>query len=118
MYDAVIYRSSEHAFVAAKTLDLGERKLVFNTQTPGQVKRLGRQLSLRPDWNDIRTRIMYTIVNDKFHRTPELAELLLSTSNHALIEGNTWNDQFWGQCNGKGANWLGRILMDIRSKLS
>ena len=34
------------------------------------------------------------------------------------IEGNTWNDTFWGVCNGQGQNWLGKILMLVRSELN
>lgn len=48
---------------------------------------------------------------------PELAKALLLTKTAELIEGNTWGDKIWGQCNGVGANLLGKILMDIRSGL-
>lgn len=30
---------------------------------------------------------------------------------------NTWGDQFWGTVNGKGANFLGHILMETREIL-
>ena len=48
---------------------------------------------------------------------------LLSTSNATLVEGNWWHDNFWGdcycpKCKGiPGANTLGRLLMELRSKL-
>lgn len=42
---------------------------------------------------------------------------LLDTGDVELIEGNTWDDTFWGVCNGVGTNWLGRLLMEIRSNL-
>ena len=34
-----------------------------------------------------------------------------------LIEGNVWNDTFWGVCNGKGHNHLGKILMKVRDEI-
>ncbi len=35
-----------------------------------------------------------------------------------LIEGNHWNDTFWGICNGNGENNLGKILMKIRHEIN
>ena len=34
-----------------------------------------------------------------------------------LIEGNTWNDTYWGVCNGVGKNTLGQLLMKIREEI-
>ena len=34
-----------------------------------------------------------------------------------LEEGNTWHDTYWGVCNGKGKNKLGKILMQVREEL-
>jgi len=34
-----------------------------------------------------------------------------------LVEGNSWNDVWWGVCEGEGENHLGRILMDIRAEI-
>lgn len=45
--------------------------------------------------------------------------MLLATGSEELIQGNTWNDTFWGvnHQHPKGLNHLGRILMDVRSQL-
>jgi len=50
---------------------------------------------------------------------PEYQEFLLSTKNKILMEGNTWNDTYWGVNleTGEGNNFLGRILMEIRDTL-
>ena len=50
---------------------------------------------------------------------PYLRDLLLNTENATLIEGNTWNDTFWGidLKTGKGQNHLGKLLMEIREEL-
>jgi predicted NAD-dependent protein-ADP-ribosyltransferase YbiA (DUF1768 family) len=55
-------------------------------------------------------------VREKF-KNEELAQLLIDTDDHELIEGNWWHDYFWGVCNGKGENHLGKILMDVREEL-
>lgn len=116
-YQGVVYPTSEHAFQAAKTLDPKERKQIQRASTPKMAKQLGRRVTLRPNWDNIRVAIMAEIVLDKFTRNPELAELLVETGDEVLVEGNTWNDFFWGQVEGKGQNWLGRILMAVRKQL-
>ena len=50
-------------------------------------------------------------------QNPELGNKLLETGNQELVEGNTWGDIFWGVCNGKGQNWLGKILMMVRDEI-
>ena len=55
----------------------------------------------------------------KFTQNPKLKEQLLSTGDAILIEGNTWNDRYWGvdASSGVGKNHLGKLLMKIRSEL-
>ena len=60
---------------------------------------------------------MRGLVLDKFLYNVKLADKLLATEDAILIEGNTWDDVFWGVCDGKGENWLGKILMDVRTEL-
>ena len=116
MFEGVIYPSSENAFQAAKTLSDKKRK-IFQTSAPSESKRLGRKLELRPDWNDVKDYIMYEICLDKFLRNDTLYTALLLTGDNELIEGNTWDDTYWGTVNGNGKNKLGQILMHIRATL-
>ena len=60
---------------------------------------------------------MFWIVFLKFYENKDLKKKLLSTENVILVEGNTWNDTFWGVCKGKGKNNLGKILMNVRKIL-
>lgn len=113
-YFGTIYNSSEHAYMAAKTHDVGWKWKIVQAQTPGQAKRLGRQAPLRPDWEQLKFSIMSGIVFAKFHQNPDLLKLLLETGDQELVEGNTWGDTVWGVCDGKGTNWLGIILMRVR----
>lgn len=117
-YDGFSYPTVEHAFQAAKTLDMTERKTNFTEkQTPGQAKRNGRKVNLRPDWEDVKVPIMYELLLLKFTTHPELASKLLSTYPAILIEGNYWHDTFWGICDGVGLNMLGKLLMKVRDTL-
>lgn len=114
--DSVEYPSVEHAYVAAKTLDPQVRLKARTCRTPGDVKRLGRKISLRTDWNEIKLSVMSELLDQKFGRHPDLRKRLLATGDRQLIEGNTWGDTFWGVCNGVGENHLGKLLMKTREK--
>jgi predicted NAD-dependent protein-ADP-ribosyltransferase YbiA (DUF1768 family) len=61
---------------------------------------------------------MEDLVRLKFTTHPDLCERLLTTGDAELIEGNSWNDTFWGVCRGKGRNELGKVLMKVRSELA
>jgi len=74
------------------------------------------EVSLRYDWEEIKDSIMLQCLIEKFFNE-KLANLLLDTSNSELIEGNWWNNTYWGVCKGKGLNKLGIMLMNIRNHL-
>lgn len=119
MYLAAVfgYGSVEHAYVASRTLDPGQRAWIRREPNPYHAKRMGSQLTLRPDWKDIKLHVMETLVREKFTRHPDLAEQLLATGDVELVERNHWGDTFWGVCNVQGENHLGRILMLVRDEL-
>lgn len=116
VYDRVAYRTVEHAYVAAKSLDVDFRQEVWDTPTPGQAKRLGREVELRADWDDIKLDVMKDLIHQKFQNTV-LRQQLIATNKSMLVEGNTWGDTFWGVCKNTGQNHLGRILMDERFEI-
>ncbi len=112
MPDGIVYPSAEHAYQAAKTLDHQIRKEI-TYMTAGQAKRTGRNIIIRPNWDNIKISIMWKILCVKF-ANPELYAKLKATQPHILIENNTWNDTFWGVCRSKGENNLGKLLMKLR----
>lgn len=114
--DDELYNSVEHAYVAAKVTDRTLRCQIRDCATAGQVKRLGRKLPLREDWEAIKLSVMEDLLCQKFSQSP-LREQLLATGEQELIEGNHWGDVFWGVCEGVGQNNLGKILMRIRANL-
>lgn len=115
-YSGILYQNSEAAFQAQKTLDPKERKN-FSTLNPSEAKKKGRHVALRDDWEYVKNDIMFDVVLSKFVTNPVLKKMLLDTGNEELVEGNTWNDTYWGVCNGEGQNRLGKILMKVRSLL-
>lgn len=117
VYEGVEYPSSEHAYQAAKTLDIPTRLHIAAMETPGETKRAGKKLAIRSDWDQVKISVMEEIVRDKFTRNLTLRQKLIDTGDQILIEGNTWFDTFWGVCNGKGQNHLGKILMKVRKEL-
>jgi ribA/ribD-fused uncharacterized protein len=80
-------------------------------------KSLGRKVTLRENWDEIKAGTMEELVRQKFLRHPDLAQVLLATGEKTLIEGNHWNDRFWGVCRGYGQNHLGNILMKVRAEI-
>lgn len=111
--DGITYKSSEAAFQAQKCVNNEERKK-FAKMTPGQAKKYGKQVDLRPDWEDVKVDIMRRIVSEKFKQNPMLLEQLIATGDRAIVECNAWRDTFWGVSHGKGKNHLGKILMEVR----
>lgn len=119
IYDGIEYPSAEHAYVASKTSDIIQRYSIAEMEHPGEVKRLGRKLEIRSDWEKVKLSIMRSIVQAKFNQNPELMTMLRDTRPSELVEGNTWGDRFWGQSPlGNGRNELGKILMSVRDDIT
>lgn len=109
--------SSEHAYQAAKSLLRHEWSMIQNCPSPGSAKRMGRRMTLRPDWDTFRLLAMGEILEAKFTQHPDLKLKLIMTNPIELIEGNQWGDTYWGVCKGIGENNLGKLLMKLRSEL-
>jgi len=114
--DGETYASTEHAYQAAKTLNLDQRKQIMRMAHASAAKRAGRYVAMRLDWDTVKISVMRNLLQQKFAQTP-YRELLLATGNHLIIEGNTWGDVFWGVCLGVGENNLGKLIMEIRASL-
>jgi ribA/ribD-fused uncharacterized protein len=113
----------EHAYQAAKTLEAGVREKIRGASTPGLAKKMGRKLDKRPDWPEVKVEVMRDLILQKFAQHPDLQKRLLATGDAELVEGNTWHDNFWGDCHcprcaaSPGQNRLGVLLMEVRRHL-
>ena len=119
-YRGLRYKNVEAAFQSRKN---SKREQDFELLSGKEAKRLGRHVSLRKDWEQIKYGIMYEIVYLKFTKDKQLQQKLLETDDRELIELNTWNDKIWGVVfnpkTGKyeGQNLLGNILMGVREAI-
>jgi len=111
------YPSVEHAYQAAKSLDTKEQYKVWCAGTPYEAKKIGKTLTLRSDWEDVKLSIMEDLIHQKFS-LPDLEQRLIATGEAELVEGNNWGDYYWGKVDGQGLNWLGKILMNERNFLN
>jgi ribA/ribD-fused uncharacterized protein len=119
----ITFPTVEHAFQASK-LALGvpdrhaQQRHVARKNTPAAAKQWGRTIALRADWKTAHLPIMRRLLALKFSEQSKFCDLLLDTGSLPLIEGNDWNDTYWGVCNGKGRNQLGVLLMERRAELA
>lgn len=116
--DGTLWPTAEHAFQAMKTLDPAEREKIRLAPTPGKAKRLGRKVTMREDWEQVKVQVMDDVLFLKFTQNLTLQQKLIATGNQELIEGNNWNDKFWGVCDDEGHNILGLLLMRLRCTLA
>jgi ribA/ribD-fused uncharacterized protein len=116
VYNGFTYKSTEHAYQAAKAIDPLIHDVIAAADTPGQSKKLVRKIQIREDWAEVKDKIMLDVLRLKFKHY-DLRSKLLATGNATLIEGNTWGDVYWGVCEGKGLNMLGKMLMQVREEI-
>lgn len=116
VYKGLAFRNAEAAYQASKC-KYPERKEKFCNVAGWEAKELGKTVELRSDWNEVKLRTMYEVVSAKFAQNPDLWQMLADTGDEEIVEGNYWNDTYWGVCNGVGENHLGKILMWIRNEI-
>jgi ribA/ribD-fused uncharacterized protein len=119
-FEGINFPTVEHAFQAAKTDDQETRQKIADKETPGKAKRAGGRRGILKNfdqaaWETKKLATMEALLRLKF-AIPELAKLLQDTGDQDLVEGNAWNDTFWGVCRGNGQNNLGKLLMQIRAE--
>ena len=113
-YKGITFTNTEAAFHSQKDVN---RAVEFAHLDPSSAKKLGRKVTLRSDWEQVKDDIMYEVLVAKFTQNAALKILLLRTGDQELIEGNWWNDTYWGVCRGVGKNTLGKLLMRLRQEL-
>jgi ribA/ribD-fused uncharacterized protein len=112
-------KTAEHAFQAQKATNAEDFKRILDQPTPSDAKFMARNIRLREGWDEIKIAVMRRVLEYKF-KDLDLQQWLLDTGDEELIEENWWMDDFWGvdDIHGLGGqNWLGKLLMEIRSML-
>jgi len=116
------YATAEHRFQAKKATNQRDHDYVAEANSPRSAKWRGRQIKLRADWEQAKDPEMLRTVIDKVHQHRDVADILVSTDNVLLIEGNYHKDDYWGMVKDKDGNWtglnmLGKALMVARGML-
>ena len=113
----VVYPTVEHFFQSKKAginKEYWLREILLDNN-PSYAKSVGRCIPLRSDWEKIKNDVMYKGLQYKFSQHHNLKRKLIETGDAELVEGNNWNDTYWGVCKGIGKNQLGKLLMKLRS---
>ncbi|XP_065875773.1 riboflavin biosynthesis protein PYRR, chloroplastic [Euphorbia lathyris] len=126
--DYVTWSSVEHFYQAHKFHGVDDPDAkdcidkIKSAKSPEEAARMGRSMQrkrpdlVRSDWEKIKIDMMYKALKCKFSIYPHLNSMLLSTAGSVLVEASP-HDLFWGGGReGEGLNYLGRLLMQLRSE--
>ncbi|PON55212.1 Riboflavin biosynthesis protein RibD [Trema orientale] len=126
--DYATWLSVEHFYQAQKFVGVNDPlaqdcvERIKSAKSPEEAARLGRSMQrqrpdlVRSDWESAKIDAMYRAVKCKFSIYPHLNSMLLSTAGYVLVEASP-HDLFWGGGrDGEGLNYLGRLLMQLRSE--
>lgn len=114
-----IWPTSEHYLQAQKFLvpEIQEKIRQIASPMDAALEGRNRQNPLRPDWEEIKDKVMLQALRMKFSQHPEIAKELLSTGEAIIIE-HTRNDAYWADSgDGSGKNKLGLLLIQVREEL-
>lgn len=132
--DGEVWRSTEFYYQAQKSHDPEYRAAIRAAKNADHAKGLGtdptrskkarkrswfhgRREAMRADWHEVKLAVMERALAAKFDQNADLREKLLATGDAEIVEDST-HDPFWGLGrDGKGENWMGRLLMKIREGL-
>jgi ribA/ribD-fused uncharacterized protein len=131
--DGVKYNCTEQYMMAKKALRYGDNETynkIMNAHSPKEQKALGRLVKKfdADDWDSCCMKIVYDGNLLKYSQNEELRKVLLATGNKTIAEASPV-DKIWGiglapdnpkafdKKNWKGTNYLGLVLMNVRSFL-
>ena len=140
------YISVEAGYMAQKCDDVAWKQYCSTISPHGnaqsEMKKAAYKVDLVKGFRDKQLKIMLDLLRLKFRNNPELANKLVATYPRMIMEGNVWNDRYWGATIPKqkhchlsdsgeleklyeefpqyfyvGQNYLGRLLMKVRDEL-
>ncbi len=117
--DGLFWPTVEHYFQAQKFAGIEHAEAIRLAPTPMAAKRLGqrRDLSVRPDWEEVKESVMLRATLAKFETHADACAVLLATGDDVLVE-DAPTDYYWGcGADGSGLNRYGYVLMQARALL-
>lgn len=132
--EAARYKTAEHFMMAEKARLFGDdaiRRRVVDSRTPGEAKKLGREVRGFDEetWRRERFEVVVRANVEKFRQNVALGEFLVRTGGRVLVEASPV-DRIWGiglaadhedaarPAQWRGLNLLGFALMEVRSRLA
>ncbi|MCR4331648.1 MAG: NADAR family protein [Sulfuricaulis sp.] len=122
-FEGHVFPTAEHAYQVGKARKKAVQVWLMEAPSPSLLAMAAHGLyhwDIAPGWSRNRRARMLNVVRAKFDQHPDLARILMDTGGARLIETATVDNEVnrrWGEVNGKGQNWLGEILMMVRSEL-
>lgn len=116
------WQTVEHYYQAQKFVGSEDEQLICvirEAPTPMEAAALGRDRTrkLRPDWEQVKSQVMWQGVLTKFLTHPDIQSILLGTGDELIVEDSPI-DYYWGCGEDKtGQNQLGQILMQVRQEI-
>lgn len=118
-------RTSEALYQACRFPHMPEvQAMILSQSSPMTAKMRSKpyRTDSRPDWDDVRVRVMRWCLRVKLaHNWHAFSELLLSTGQRPIVEDSR-KDGYWGAIPKddntlNGQNVLGRLLMELRNSI-
>lgn len=117
------FMTAEHAYQFGKPRKDIVRDWLMAAPSPSLLAMAAHGLyhwDIAPGWSKGRYARMHAVVHAKFSQHADLAKILIDTGETRLVECATVDNEVnrrWGEVNGRGQNWLGKILMQVRGDL-
>lgn len=113
--DGIEYTNAESAFWAQRVKDVRARNK-FSRLSGSKARSKAIQAEPVEDWDENLNQYMEKVLLAKF-KDPKMKSLLIKTKGKKLVNSNTYKDDYWGVCMGRGKNLLGKMLMRIRDEM-
>ena len=119
-YEGINYWTVENFYVAMKVPNNSVRhreRQKIAQMNPGLVKKYGKTLNIRKDWNIVKMDFMRIGIEHKFKKGTSWYEKLYSYDK-PCVEWNNWGDVFYGKCifSKEGENHLGKLIDRIKTE--
>jgi ribA/ribD-fused uncharacterized protein len=122
-FEGCDFPTAEHAYQYGKPRKAAVRDWLMAAPSPALLAMAAHGLyhwDVVPGWSKMKVDRMRAVLRAKFTQHEALRALLLDTGDAEIIEAGTVDDaagRYWGRVHGRGQNWLGRLLMELRDEL-
>lgn len=119
MVDGVAYATAEHAYHASRYADETVLEEITSAPTAKDAWAISQKYKhlQYPDFGDRKRSVMKEILLAKLMQHEEVQRALIETGTDEIVKEEP-EDAYWGTGrDGKGANELGKLWMELRSEL-